>query len=340
MKRRTKLFLIMAALVCLACVGVVLNKIQQNAAMPFPGAVVVLDDASWYARRIEQESDRGYLWATHNTILYTQKAQTASHIVQRKVMPDGTLSPPKVLPLLLGKEQVIESLSPDGKILCLRQTKNDNVVEHILVRTDGQGKPVDIVRDYFGLVWSADSKYLYFLLYTSPKRELEQFDAQTGTLAKTILNTTEEFDLTSTTPEGKLLGTIIDVDYRHTPLLCDWSVTEVQGNKVLTRRYRKQFASDCFLAEISPDNNRLLWIIPDVQITWLEKWQQRVFKKPIMPRKVWRWQVSDIDGKNERAIGVTLRGQRTENEPSLQWTPDGKGVHFLQDGKLMYLVVP
>lgn len=111
-----------------------------------------------------------------------------------------------------------------------------------------------------------------------------------------------------------------------------WDVIEWQGKNVVTTLYQKQFPSSYDRVSCSPDCKHILWQSREQKKTFLEK--------KIVPSTVIRWLITDIDGSNERTIGIVPIEMQKESNLSLEWTPDGKGVHFVQNGKLWYLAVP
>jgi hypothetical protein len=340
MRRHKTLLLVMISFASLGIAGLVLHRIRQNAGVPFLGARVVLDDDSWKARMGQEYHPTSYRWSTAGAVLYLQKVADKWRIVRQPISPQGKTAPPEFLPMLLKDEPEYYSLSPDGTSLIIGKSLSRTVWNYTVFRIGKTATPLFIISERGYLLWSPDSKFLYGLLTDYAQPILERYDTRTGAMQKTLVNTTEELSVETITPEGKLLcfdsngwGKMLSQDW-------DWSVSEVQGKTVMTRRYQGKFSLPAMPYYLSPDGKRILWRMDDEEITWLERMQKMVLRKAIEPRAVTRWLVTDVDGKNRRVIGsVSERVAETE-ELFPYWTPDGKGVHFVMDKKLMYLPVP
>jgi hypothetical protein len=340
MLRYKKLLLLMLSLASLGIVGLVLHQIQQNAEQPFPGAVVVLDNALWRSRKDQDWAYGGYLWASPNTILYTLETASGSQVLLQRIVPNAPPSPPQRLPVLLKEMEYIDSLSPDGKRLCLHTVSASRIASRIIVRTDGQGKAIEVTTEAGEAFWSSDSKFLYALPYETNPIVLERYDVQTGSVTKTTINTRHDLILTGVTPEGKLL--CLD---EHAPEHTGkpdwgWELMEVRGSSVVQSSYRKRFPFASASLFLSPDGKRLLWQIPDSEMTVWEKWQQTFLRKAGRSHEIYRWMVTEIDGSNGRTIGITPREESMMMQPIPEWTPDSRAVHFVHDKKLWRLDVP
>lgn len=340
MKQRTKLCVALLTLMSLGVIGLVLAKIQRDAAQPFPGARVVLDDASWKKRELASMNDSGYLWAAPDTLVYQLQVSNGSRVILRHILPNGTAAPPQTLPLFLTEGQNIHNLSPDGRTLCVWGFAEMKRWKYTFLRTDGQSKPVGIESDAPQLFWSPDSNCLYAMTLGDSTPVVERFDPQKRTVQKISLDSKGLSSLDCMTPEGKLLGFRYFVHFRMVDLALEWEITEVQGRHCITTTYSKLPAPDGARLYLAPNGRRLLWEIPVEENTWVEQWQRRLLKKTIAPHHFTRWQITDIDGKNERDIGITVDNEKPEGELNPEWTPDSKGVHFIYKTKLWYLPMP
>lgn len=340
MKRRTKLFLAFSTLICLGIVGVILLKILKYAAQPFPGAVVILDDASWRSLWVGEEPDSGYLWAASNTILGGRDNRGGLHATLYRLLPDGTASPPQPLPFLLTEQGNLVSLSRDGKTLCLLNGWVKGGVEYRLVRLEGQEKPLILTTEPMQLHWSPDSRFLYGMAASGSDAVLKRFDAKTGSVVKTPINVPEEMDLDMVTPEGKLLFFAYDSDPSVDPRMEKWRIGELQGGTVHIKAYQRRFPPDTLLEAMSPNGKRLLWRVESAEDTFWERIQSKMLQKRIPPKRVIIWQVTDIDGSHALTLGGVTEQMKKTMKSDPEWTPDSKGVHFIMDGKLWYLPVP
>ncbi len=340
MKPRTKLFLLLASLLCLGVIGFVLRKIQQNAGVPFPGAIVVLNDDSWRLRGNQDWGNAGYLWAAPNIVVYKQEVRDEYRVVLRRIVPNTSPSPLKSLPLLLTEGQYVSNTAPNGRTLFIHSPPYSPFPPYQVVRADGKGKPIAVATNATQVFWSPDSKSLYAMPYPSPSPIVERYDVQTGAVLKTTINTGHDLYPACITPEGKLLC-LNSYAPEHTGSPdWKWSLMEVRGKEVSTSIYDKHFPFTRAGLYLSPDGKRLLWAIHGEETTFWAKWKEKISRKQFTPHSVTRWQVTDIDGNNGRTIGIVPNETDKPRELEPQWTPDGKGVHFLQDGKLMYLAVP
>lgn len=340
MKRRTKLFLFLASLTCLILIGCVLSQIQKRAAEPFPGAVVVLDDASWRARHRVNILDGDYVWGGAGIVFYRQQAAGGDRIIRRRILPNGTTSPPEMLPMILRGKQHIESVSPDGTTLCLFEFPTASQLHYHFVRTDGKGKSVRIKVNSIGLLWLPDSRHLYGRWSNGKQLFVDRYDIHTGTGMTTKINPPKGFGFNYITLQGKLLGLSTTNFFFPAPKKAQWDIADVQGSKIVMTKHQKAFDLEPCLISLSPDGKRILWQMEDKSITLWERWQKRLMGKKIEEHPRIRFHITDFDGGNEREIGVATEKQREPYQLYPDWTADGKGVHFLYEGKLMYLPVP
>jgi hypothetical protein len=340
MRRYKKLLLVMIVVASLGIAGLVLTKIQQRAAEPFPGAIVVLDDASWQSRWVDANGEAWFRWATPDTILYQQDGQDGKHLVQRKVLPDGTASPPKVLPMIIKGWQEFENFSPDGTTLCLREYGNTTKYKHVFVRTDGQGKPITLWAQTQQFFWTPDSRFVYGTPPDNLPPVLERGDPHSGTVSAIPLNTKLKWQLSGITPDGRMLGNDSISYTLGTTHVSAVMISELRGTQVVTTTQLKPPAPHALLFDFAPDGKRLLWEITDEQILLMDKLKAWVTQTAAEPRPITRWIVTEADGKKPRQIGGMPFGREPVSELVPEWTPDGKGVHFVQEGKLMYLDVP
>ncbi len=343
MKRRTKLFLLLTSLLYLGKGSVAQCTIQQNAEKTPSGAFIVLDDPSWQSRIREHEGASGYLWATPNTILYKQKVRDEYRVVQRRIARDGKASPPEILPPLLKEAQEIDSLSPNGKILCLKEDQGDSHWKYTFIRTQGKGKPLSIDSDASRRFWSPDSRYAYGTQNTHPLPILERFDTQTGDATETTLNAEHDLNLSYITAKGELLclakslpplaeHTFFFTGQGHGSKTFDWQMSRIEKNTVVTTTYKKRFIFDYATFCLSPDGKRILWSVKDEAIRWAGWSLHRSLSKPKNLPEIIRWLITDIEGNNESWIGITQNYGHQGMLQSLQWTPGGKGVHFIDGG--------
>ena len=340
MKRRMKLFLIAAAFACLVGIGVVLRKIQQNAAQPFPGAVVVLEDASWQARDRFFDFDTAYHWNNAKTIVYTQREANGTRVVRRALTPQGIVSSPDVLPIVLTKSQSLLSLSPNGKTLCIMELNGISTERTFLLNAHGQGKPILLPKDADCLVWSPDSTALYGFENEFPPHSLQRYDARTGAAKKVSGLITSPNFLPAISPEGKLFAIEYDVKLQQNVFYNKWRMVELRNGSVVTITSQKGYKDDFSIPNLSPDGKRLLWHIVEAKSSTRNKGQRELRQESNTLPAVTRYFITDIDGKNERTLGVIHNEQTKLGELLPQWTPDSRGVHFIQNGKLMYLRLP
>jgi hypothetical protein len=340
MKRRTKFLLLTAVVLLLGGIVAVLRLPPRNTAMLFPGAVVVLEDQSWRTRGEAVWRTERYLWANANTILYTHLAAGKEQIVRRRLLPNGKFSSPEVLPVPLGSGQAVMTLSPDGKTLCLYDSLHTNKSRYALIGTERPQKPLNLRHASDELFWSSDSKSLYGLCTFYPSHFVERIAVSTGASRITPLVPGNDFVFTTITPEGRCLGFVSNILRKPGSPLWTWEVLELRGNTVITTKYQKPFPAPEGSLTLSPNGKRLLWRIDKDTFSPWRRIQKTLFKRPVPSSEIIVWQVTDIDGKNVQIIGIIPEAIRKPSELFPEWTPDSKGVHFVQDGKLMYLTVP
>jgi hypothetical protein len=340
MRRYKKLVLVLISLASLGIAGLILTKIMQHAGEPFPGARVVLDDASWRMHDEIETTQGGYLWTMPNTVIYTEKCGEKWRIILRHLSAEGVASPPRTLPFLLTKNEYLDGLSPNGKILCLQEDWEGSGYAMRLVRTDGQGKPVRFQTEASKLHWSPDSRFLYGLSDDVSARFLERIDAHTGTIRKTLTNVPEMMKLTSITSGGNLLVYCNDGFPFVDSQMQKWRIGELQGDTVHSTTYQTPLPPYTLPHSLSPDGKLMLWWTESEENTLWMRIQKKILRKKIPPKLVHRFLITDADGTDARTIGTITEKMEATFASVLEWTPDSKGVHFVMDKKLWRLDVP
>jgi hypothetical protein len=93
-----------------------------------------------------------------------------------------------------------------------------------------------------------------------------------------------------------------------------------------------------FYCEVSPQHDRLLWIVQSNKMPVITQLTQRLPKAMRQhPRYLARWMVSDLAGNNMHTIAEYEISDLHFNRPDLitpKWTPDGKNVSFEYNGAL------
>jgi hypothetical protein len=345
MKRRGKLLVLLFLMMGVG-ITAVLSRILLDAALPFPGAVVVLEDALWKSRTNNDATNPGYLWATPNTVLYTLAAPKGSYVVRQTVHPNTTSVPPQRLPLLLTDDQNIDSLSPDGKTLCVIERASDTSFwKYTLIPLEGKGKRVVIDHERAVLLWTPDSRSLS-VMNLEDNHVLRRYDAHSGKKTAITLSATGYLSLTHIALDGRLLE--FATQYIPSPVssrAVQWTLSEFKGEKVVTlatHSHPRENDWDWADLRLSPTADRILWESIQEEESFLSQLQRFLFHTPRQKRRIKQWEVSDLNGKNVRRIGWEVYNPDLPptNDRQPDWTPDGKGIHFLQDGKLMYLAVP
>jgi hypothetical protein len=110
MRRYKKLFLLLISFAFVGIVGLVLIKMMQHYAQPFPGAVVVLDDAAWRSQWERKGLDRLYQWAAPDIIMGYRWNRDRCQITLYRRLSDGTAAPPQTLPIALPTRRNWKSL--------------------------------------------------------------------------------------------------------------------------------------------------------------------------------------------------------------------------------------
>ncbi len=331
----------------IALLALVLKKIEQQSAEPFPGAVVVLESSEWKARARRHPYDIGYEWLAPQSIMYTQSLPQGYQVVRHQINPAEpakTALHPQPLPLVLKPYQWIRNLSPDGKILCLIDGVPKARKRYLLVPTEGKTKPVVIETWCNELLWSPDSRSL-LSTWGGKGVMLKQYDAQTGELTETKLQTQSirEFPiLTRITPDGKLLCYQSKIQYQgnQAGFVTTWKVSKIEKDRVVETAsgYIQQPVSN--YGRLSPTGDRILWDTSFAETSFMQRLEGMFLRQTKKPsRLIQRWEVSDCNGKNRHTIGSNALADNPALAQLIQanWTPDGKGIHFVKDGKLCYL---
>jgi hypothetical protein len=340
MRRHKKLIPIVISLAALGIVGLVLHQIQQRAVTPFPGAKVVLDDFRWKQRTRLIARGKGYQWTSPDTVLYSQGTENGVKVAKQRINFNGRPESPELLAFILKDKQEPLSLSPDGKILCLHEIVNESLSRYTFVRTDGTGKPVVTKPAAYPLFWTPDSRHLRGIAYMRSPWTADLCDAHTGTAKITPLTYSYPFSLPVVTPQGKLRCLAEIRRDAHNPDVLEWKVADIEGRTPVMTSHRKRLPGGMMPIRLSPDGTRILWRFQYGETSWTQKVWSRLTGRYVPGQQVTRWTVSDLSGNNLRTLGIVSEQNEPWRNLTPEWTPDGKGVHFVKDGKLMYLAVP
>ncbi len=344
MKRRGKILLAVTGIVGIALLGIVLQKIERQSAEPFPGAVVILNSSEWRLRAIRRDYDTSYDWLSPRSVLYTQPLPHGFQVMRHQVDcndPTKTALNPELLPgVVLVQNQWIISLSPEGKTLLLKKGGGSNKNRYILVPTDGKSKPVVIDSWCDNLIWSSDSRALYSTWWVNGA-VLQRYDAHTGKMTQSNLQTPNASGypiLTHITPDGRMLCFTASRPSMQNPSGCSWTLSEIQQDRVVEIvaphiKYRTPTHGGI----LSPTGERILWQTLATETPLVNKVTRLLNRKQNTDMQVKHWDVCDVDGKNWRSIGSA---NLSYPMPRPHWAPDGKGIHFIKDGKLCYLDLP
>ena len=350
MKRSGKILTAATGLIGFALLALVLHKIQQRSAEPFPGATVVLNSSEWRARARRHEFDSGYSWLEPQGIYYSQRLPHGFQVVRHQINTSEstkTALNPEQLPITITSNQWMRSLSPDGKTLLLRESIRGSRKHYTLVPIQGKTPSVTIDSWCDALLWSPDSRSLASTWWNNAV-VLKRYDAQTGAQTETKLNVPKPQNsqypqLTQITPEGKMLCFMASKPSMQKPSGCSWTLSEIQQDRVIEiAAPHIEDRTPTHGSTLSPTGERILWETLVTETSLVNKVTRLFHRKQNTDTLVKHWDVCDLDGKNWRSIGSAELSTREVGNPMPrpEWTPDGKGVHFVNDGKLCYLNLP